>query len=842
MHLPLFYCMKRGQATLFLIVGILAVLVAGLFIMALTPAKNMESLDIAQTRLQLSTKIQACLQEETEKGLFLYGLNENKIESHILARVSACANPRYLETVGYSVGEDALIPHVTITNDAIVSSMTYPVRIKRNLQTASVSEFTYVIARTASRQLPAVIFASNKKAVLEIPAEAIAAKDGIKIDSIDVVISHNNNPELLSPLVYDFLPSGTEFSSDARLYIEYDDEGLSEEEERAIQIVWFSEKGKIWIGLDTEVDVQKNIASAYVNHFSRFALSLSCGGNARSVFFDTGFVYVSDCEPCNALVTGKNNELYDPILTADDYRSFPVKDNKNKASFFSQMTKLEKRGATSSYNNGKGCFLSDWDNNPGTKPSYGYAALADAGGEGSFTFNLKELSCVENFGIYKSLIDDGVELLEVNGKDVLKGGTLYGITSGIGYDHLNEGGSITAALVKVNKEIKKNLRAGDNTIRVKVKNIAGGCSNARFFYEVTGSGVKCEGENCCKSLDCAFPIPANFRALAAGSVTTRKFNYLECGIENKFGAHLMLQDYSESDITRQLDKVKELTGPCGWAKGFDPDVNEGTAEKWAGFVAESRRRKLIPVLRLGHGRAPVIADAERYADYVARVNQLASMKYPGAKVEMVEIWNEPNLDFEWNNNPSPSEYARFLHAAAVAIKVKNPDVKIMNGGLAPTDGGGKSISNEAFIDGMFEAVPALVDDIDIWASHPYLVDKSCISSPNQNSKFCFGGYNAELSVMKKYYGAKTLPPVLITETSWHTLGSSQDMSPQQFSEATRFYWISDSKVIGVTPFQFTTRNPEWKDFQFVDPSSLQPNSYFDSWKNLRKSLIPDSSQ
>jgi hypothetical protein len=161
-----------------------------------------------------------------------------------------------------------------------------------------------------------------------------------------------------------------------------------------------------------------------------------------------------------------------------------------------------------------------------------------------------------------------------------------------------------------------------------------------------------------------------------------------------------------------------------------------------------------------------------------------------------------------------------------------------------TDGtnDGKNIATEVFIEGMFNAVPELVNDIDIWASHPYPQDKSIcdpIDESNANPKYCFGGHKIELDVLNRFYGGKPLPKVIITETAWYHADDSA-LSPQQFVEAFNHYWIKDDKVIGVTPFQFTTKDPKWVRFNWVNPDTLEPNEYYNAVKEFRKSLgTPD---
>jgi hypothetical protein len=58
------------------------------------------------------------------------------------------------------------------------------------------------------------------------------------------------------------------------------------------------------------------------------------------------------------------------------------------------------------------------------------------------------------------------------------------------------------------------------------------------------------------------------------------------------------------------------------------------------------------------------------------------------RVYAVEIWNEPNLDREWGNQPissqSAADYVRLLGGAYAAAKAADPNVLVVSAGLSPT--------------------------------------------------------------------------------------------------------------------------------------------------------------
>ncbi|MBI2134047.1 hypothetical protein HYU11_05175 [Candidatus Woesearchaeota archaeon] len=310
-----------------------------------------------------------------------------------------------------------------------------------------------------------------------------------------------------------------------------------------------------------------------------------------------------------------------------------------------------------------------------------------------------------------------------------------------------------------------------------------------------------------------------------------------CAKPGKFGVHMMLQEFSTSEFGKQLDKVKELTGECAFVKnlvadvGYKPDV-----QKWSLFLAESGKRKLIPVLRLQGRKAGLVWEkpdssnnyasvASKYVEFIKSVESESKVK-----VSYVEIWNEPNLAEEWGGTANPGEYASFLLAVSKSIreydlKDGKKDINIMNGGLALT--GQTSNGNyqtQAFISGMFEKAPELKDYIDVWSVHPYPPEE------------------------RKYKDQIPLPsfsspiPVMISETSWQRCSDSScssitnKLSPEQFVSIYRDVWMPDQNIIGITPFVFTSQDLRWSKFNLVNAGTLQGNEYYNALKAYRESV------
>lgn len=50
-----------------------------------------------------------------------------------------------------------------------------------------------------------------------------------------------------------------------------------------------------------------------------------------------------------------------------------------------------------------------------------------------------------------------------------------------------------------------------------------------------------------------------------------------------------------------------------------------------------------------------------------------------------EIWNEPNLKYTWQPNPSAAQFARLLGPAVDSVKANNPNARVITGGTAGID-------------------------------------------------------------------------------------------------------------------------------------------------------------
>lgn len=169
----------------------------------------------------------------------------------------------------------------------------------------------------------------------------------------------------------------------------------------------------------------------------------------------------------------------------------------------------------------------------------------------------------------------------------------------------------------------------------------------------------------------------------------------------------------------------------GWGKGF---VNWATVEpeKAGNFrwidpdnVVTALGDQQVKILLRVHGTPGWARPAESsftqppddVTDFANFMTALA-VRYKG-KVAAYEIWNEPNLTYEWGNGePEPARYTEMLKAAYSAVKAVDPNALIITGGLATTgDGSATAAGDLTFLQAMYTA--GAQGYFDAVGSHPY---------------------------------------------------------------------------------------------------------------------------
>ena len=172
-----------------------------------------------------------------------------------------------------------------------------------------------------------------------------------------------------------------------------------------------------------------------------------------------------------------------------------------------------------------------------------------------------------------------------------------------------------------------------------------------------------------------------------------------------------------------------------------------------------------------------------------------------------EIWNEPNLNYEWEGNPNPAEYVALLRATSAAIRQADPQAFIVSG--APSPGG--DYDDLKFLEGMYAGgVKGLMDAVGShpyggpWApNHPTGVDASGNGYPY------FRKPEAQRAIMEKYGDIET--QIWATEFSWLA-----GLPGCNFGEHTPWQvTVQQQADYLVTAYQYAHQNWPWMGPMFV---------------------------
>ncbi|MBA3534982.1 MAG: hypothetical protein H0T73_23980 [Ardenticatenales bacterium] len=320
-----------------------------------------------------------------------------------------------------------------------------------------------------------------------------------------------------------------------------------------------------------------------------------------------------------------------------------------------------------------------------------------------------------------------------------------------------------------------------------------------------------------------------------------------------------------------LDHAREVIGVDGYVTEL-VRLDDLDPVRWQHFMDLCAERDLIPILRLATTfereknwwNAPEPDHTGRYHDIAAQyATFVAALRWPTSNHYIV-VGNEPNHGNEWSGHPDPPAYARFLIDVADALHAADPAAHVLNAGLdpytphsgtLPLADGMFYIDAETFLDEMYAAHPDVFERLDLWSSHPYpggpmsaapweqvfgremlngATNPRHLEPPPGVVNRGVNGYEWELFKLSTY-GAPPLP-VMITETGWRHAESSDPAATdtgQALPDAATVAmyldlalhgnegrypelpeegwqpWLSDPRVVAVTPFAFNGHPAEW---------------------------------
>ena len=340
-------------------------------------------------------------------------------------------------------------------------------------------------------------------------------------------------------------------------------------------------------------------------------------------------------------------------------------------------------------------------------------------------------------------------------------------------------------------------------------------------------------------------IVALFSTVTARPTDTRDIVALPHTGTSPYGINVFLQqEVEERKVRRTLEMVKEagfhwVKQQVLWseievpAKGqhWDEKFQKSTWEKYDRIVDIAREYGLELILRLDTSPQWTRPDSDKietppdnYDDYGDFVYTVVS-RYRG-KVKHYQVWNEPNIAYEWGEKPvNAADYVRLLQTAYRRAKQADPDSAIIIAALAPTiERSPQAVNDLVFIQQMYDAGAKAY--FDIMSANPY----GLRSGPDdrrlngdEEVNFSRPVLVRELMVRNDDAGK----PIWASELGWNVL-------PRDFPEKPVFGRVSRELQAKYTVRAYQRAQEEWPwmgvmnlwHFRMVNEADKQRQSYY----------------
>ena len=301
---------------------------------------------------------------------------------------------------------------------------------------------------------------------------------------------------------------------------------------------------------------------------------------------------------------------------------------------------------------------------------------------------------------------------------------------------------------------------------------------------------------------------------------------------NIFGIHI----HDENDLEDAAKLVNSMGGDWGYVT-LVIRKDDRNFQKWQNTFDKMRRLHLIPILRIatrqqnGGWEKPSFGEIDGWASFLNELNWVTKNRY-------VIIGNEPNHSKEWGNELNPEEYAQYLLQFSSKLKESSDEYFILPAGLdasAPSDR--LHMDEVQFIKRMLKKEPDVFEHIDGWNSHSY--PNPNFSAPaTKTGRISIRTFEWELNLLQQL-GVKNKLPVFITETGWihDKNGENGNLTPSEISNryitAYGDVWLTDKRIIAVTPFILNYQEPPFDVFSWKD-SDGGFYDFYNQVKNISK--------
>ncbi len=290
---------KRAQISVFIIIGILVLLVAGLVLYArqaaiANPVTPAEQISLSSEMASAEVFVNQCLKKVADDAIGRYGFEDTYAEINIRdaieKEVPECTGGfASFKEQGITITAGKPEAGVNIYPTSVSINLKYPLSIQDGQKKGSVSEFRYAYARVKSMQTSggqvlraASLMSTDKSEEFYFPAGImITDYNGNPVDVVKLTEQDRSElafPEnVVSSRVFEITPS--QFSEPVKVTLSYPENYPNPEE---LYVAWYDEKNGIWHGLPTTRDANRKTLTAEMEHATKVAgVKCSPGGEVN---------------------------------------------------------------------------------------------------------------------------------------------------------------------------------------------------------------------------------------------------------------------------------------------------------------------------------------------------------------------------------------------------------------------------------------------------------------------------------------------------------------------------------------------------------------------------------
>ena len=330
---------NKGQVTVYVILGILLVILLGVFFVT-TNKQTTDDLELEAQNLDLVANVkstvqsyaQNCLKDLTTQALLEYGLDytNDLTRSYIYSHIDACLDFEMYENQGFIVQKSYPYVNVNIESEKIFVDLEYEFTLERDNTKYDFEKFSYSTSRTSFIALDNGIAnkditlpSSDNDAVVFFPTGTRVMLDGAPVDKVSIKSLDSNfnnqlNAIVVGGVVYDIEPDGAVIEGKLELTLHFDPSDLREDYDyNNLAIAYYNEETGIWNSISTKVNVDDLSLTANLEHFSIYGIVVGCSDSVeRSILpmeIDLGFIYLPKWWPMK-----DSDKFYDPRNGMED--------------------------------------------------------------------------------------------------------------------------------------------------------------------------------------------------------------------------------------------------------------------------------------------------------------------------------------------------------------------------------------------------------------------------------------------------------------------------------------------------------------------------------------------